>query len=185
MKNQVFTLIRLNSLLLVLFWVFMLSRAMAAELVFDPATPSVEVGKQITLSVSGTSGEIIWTTSKGKIQGAGNQVTYIAAQAGVDTVVLGCTHYPLLLPWLRKSLPEVTAWVDSGDAIARRVAFLLGESGRLAAAETPRADTGGVVSEARFTGDAPPDVALFMAEMGISVARVCEHWPGVTTAGSA
>ena len=106
-------------------------------------------------------------------------------EAGVDTVVLGCTHYPLLLPWLRKSLPEVTAWVDSGDAIARRVAFLLGESGRLAAAETPIADTGGVVSEARFTGDAPPDVALFMAEMGVSVARVCEHWPGVTTAGSA
>ncbi len=39
MKNQLFTLNRLNRILWVLFWVFMLSRAMAAELVFDPATP--------------------------------------------------------------------------------------------------------------------------------------------------
>jgi hypothetical protein len=36
MKNQVFTLNRLNSLLLVLFWVFMLSRAMAAESAVAP-----------------------------------------------------------------------------------------------------------------------------------------------------
>jgi ligand-binding sensor domain-containing protein len=89
MKNQVFTLIRLNSLLLVLFWVFMLSRAMAAELVFDPATPIVEIGQRLHLSVSGTGGEITWNPIKGQIQGAGNQVTYIApAQAGVDAVVV-------------------------------------------------------------------------------------------------
>jgi len=87
MKNQVFTLIRFNCLLLVLFWVFMLSRAMAAELVFDPATPIVEVGQQLPLSVSGTSGEITWNPTKGQIQGTGNQVTYIApVQAGLDVV---------------------------------------------------------------------------------------------------
>ena len=40
-------------------------------------------------------------------------------EAGVDTVVLGCTHYPLLLPWLRTALPEVMHWVESGEAIAR------------------------------------------------------------------
>ncbi len=62
---------------------------MAAELVFDPATPSVEVGKQITLSVSGTSGAVTWTPSKGQIQGAGNQVTYLApAETGVDSVMV-------------------------------------------------------------------------------------------------
>ncbi len=78
-----------NRLLWLLFSLFMLKSALAADLVFDPATPTVVVGQQITLSVSGTSGDIIWTTSKGQIQGAGNLVTYIAPeQAGVDTVVV-------------------------------------------------------------------------------------------------
>lgn len=36
-----------------------------------------------------------------------------------DAVILGCTHYPLLLPILRKLLPPKTIWVDSGSAIAK------------------------------------------------------------------
>ncbi|WP_330217871.1 glutamate racemase [Marinobacter similis] len=32
-------------------------------------------------------------------------------EAGVDTVVLGCTHYPLLLSALREVLPEVRFWL--------------------------------------------------------------------------
>jgi ligand-binding sensor domain-containing protein len=89
MQNQVFTLNRLNSPLLILLWLFMLSRVGAAELVFNPATPIVEIGQQLTLSVSGTSGEITWNPTKGQIQGAGNQVTYIApAQAGADVVTV-------------------------------------------------------------------------------------------------
>lgn len=44
-----------------------------------------------------------------------------------DTVVLGCTHYPLLKAEIAAVLgPEVTL-VDSGMAIARRVISLLGE----------------------------------------------------------
>ncbi|MBY6029470.1 glutamate racemase [Halomonas sp. DP8Y7-1] len=38
----------------------------------------------------------------------------------VDTVVLGCTHFPLLLPWLDEVMPRAITWIDSGDAIARR-----------------------------------------------------------------
>lgn len=105
--------------------------------------------------------------------------------AAVDTIVLGCTHYPLLLPWLRKSLPEVTTWVDSGEAIARRVGFLLGQSGRLVEAETPRSEGGPVVAQACFTGTAPAEIAYFMMEMGIAVGPVSDNWPGVTAAGSA
>lgn len=105
--------------------------------------------------------------------------------AAVDTVVLGCTHYPLLLPWLRKSLPDVTTWVDSGEAIARRVGFLLDQTGRLAEAETPRSEVGPVVVQACFTGTAPAEIGYFMMEMGIAVGSVIAHWPGVTAAGSA
>ena len=43
----------------------------------------------------------------------------------VDTVVLACTHFPLALDELRLAAPEVKHWIDSGDAIARRVKSLL------------------------------------------------------------
>jgi glutamate racemase len=42
-----------------------------------------------------------------------------------DTVVLGCTHFPLLQDELLEVLPEGTRLIDSGAAIARRTAWLL------------------------------------------------------------
>ncbi|MDF7630894.1 MULTISPECIES: glutamate racemase [Pantoea] len=42
-----------------------------------------------------------------------------------DTVVLGCTHFPLLRDELQMVLPEGTRLVDSGAAIARRTVWLL------------------------------------------------------------
>ncbi|PVZ78484.1 glutamate racemase [Serratia sp. S1B] len=42
-----------------------------------------------------------------------------------DTVVLGCTHFPLLSDELTQVLPEGTRLVDSGAAIARRAAWLI------------------------------------------------------------
>ena len=42
-----------------------------------------------------------------------------------DTVVLACTHYPLLLDRLRKLAPWPVEWLDPAPAIARRVASLL------------------------------------------------------------
>jgi glutamate racemase len=44
---------------------------------------------------------------------------------GVDTVILGCTHYPLISPMLQRILgPEVTL-VSSGAALARQVEHAL------------------------------------------------------------
>ena len=43
-----------------------------------------------------------------------------------DTVVLACTHYPLLLPRLRQLAPWPVNFIDPAPAIARRVAALLG-----------------------------------------------------------
>ncbi len=37
--------------------------------------------------------------------------------AGIDTLILGCTHYPLLLPVLRQLLPTCR-FVESGPAVA-------------------------------------------------------------------
>jgi glutamate racemase len=43
---------------------------------------------------------------------------------GVDTIVLGCTHFPLLKSYLSESLPGIN-WIDSGEAVANRVTHLL------------------------------------------------------------
>jgi len=46
-----------------------------------------------------------------------------------DTVVLACTHYPLLMDRLVALAPWPVDWVDPAPAIARRVADLLGPAG--------------------------------------------------------
>jgi glutamate racemase len=46
--------------------------------------------------------------------------------ARTDTVVLACTHYPLLIDRLRRIAPWPVAFIDPAPAIARRVGDLLG-----------------------------------------------------------
>jgi glutamate racemase len=46
-----------------------------------------------------------------------------------DTVVLACTHYPLLMDRLVRLAPWPVDWVDPAPAIARRVADLLKPAG--------------------------------------------------------
>jgi len=87
-------------------------------------------------------------------------------QARVDTVVLGCTHYPLLLPWLQVALPEVKHWVDSGPAIARRVDELLARAGFVAAADRTTAKLGAVI-KLHFTGIEPANLGGFMTDLGL------------------
>src|SRR3954467_13027066 len=60
----------------------------------------------------------------------------------IDTVVLACTHFPLLEEELRAAFPGV-AYVDGGPGIARRIAFL--------------------TREQPWPVEAPPGIALFTA----------------------
>ena len=55
------------------------------------------------------------------------------AQARTDTVVLACTHYPLLIDRFARLAPWPVAWIDPAPAIARRVVDLLGPPGKIAA----------------------------------------------------
>ena len=54
-----------------------------------------------------------------------------------DTVVLACTHYPLLLERFRAVAPWPVAWLDPAPAIARRVADLLRDVPAAAAPPPP------------------------------------------------
>lgn len=45
--------------------------------------------------------------------------------AEIDVVALACTHFPLLAAELAAAAPRPCVWMDSGDAIARRLAHVL------------------------------------------------------------
>ena len=69
-------------------------------------------------------------------------------EADVDTVILGCTHYPLIQPMLQRILGPSVTLISSGAALARQVEHALSTR----ALQNPRADEG----DYRFlcTGDA-------------------------------
>lgn len=50
-------------------------------------------------------------------------------QAEVDTVILGCTHYPLVRPMLQRLLGRGVTIVSSGAALARQAEHALGSRG--------------------------------------------------------
>ncbi|WP_343487579.1 glutamate racemase [Allomuricauda sp. d1] len=46
-------------------------------------------------------------------------------EAGIDCLVLGCTHYPYLIPLLQEMLPTNINIIDSGEAVARQAKTVL------------------------------------------------------------
>jgi glutamate racemase len=82
------------------------------------------------------------------------------AGARTDTVVLACTHFPLLLERLNRLAPWPVRFIDPAPAIARRVTELLGpvKSGEPGPAT------------AHFTSGKPPSPALESALTGFGIA---------------
>lgn len=46
-------------------------------------------------------------------------------EANIDYLVLGCSHYPYLIPQIRKILPAKVSIIDSGEAVARQTKNIL------------------------------------------------------------
>ena len=51
--------------------------------------------------------------------------------AGVDTIVMGCTHYPFVIPLIRQIVGQDVRVIDPAPAVARQTARLLETSGLL------------------------------------------------------
>jgi glutamate racemase len=82
--------------------------------------------------------------------------------AGADTLVLGCTHYPLLRPLIQSIVGPAIQLIDTGAAVARQAARMLEKDGLT----RPATDRQGQL-RIRTTGDAQ------------SLARVFPKlWPG-------
>ena len=93
-----------------------------------------------------------------------------------DTVVLACTHYPLLLPRLERLAVWPVTWLDPAPAIARRVDMLLpglisgpGEPAEAASAPEP--------PEVVFTSGKAPGATLAAALAGFGLVRLGTFLP--------
>jgi glutamate racemase len=86
------------------------------------------LGCQVTLVGSGNLASL----SEAALNGGGVNDEDIRAEIApcfvedTDTVVLACTHFPLLMDRLAALAPWPVDWIDPAPAIARRVANLLG-----------------------------------------------------------
>ena len=78
-----------------------------------------------------------------------------------DTVVLACTHYPLLVDRFRRLAPWPVTFLDPAPAIARRVVDLLGP---------PSGDAKPLPAQAIFTSGKAPSGALAAALAGFGLA---------------
>lgn len=48
--------------------------------------------------------------------------------AGADTIVLGCTHYPFLLPVMRKIVGDGVNFIDPAPAVARQLVNIMAQN---------------------------------------------------------
>lgn len=83
--------------------------------------------------------------------------------ARTDTVVLACTHYPLLIERLRQLAPWPVNFIDPAPAIAKRVTDLLGQ-----ASSPPQTGTTRVI----FTSGRAPAAALKLMQRQFDTAAV-------------
>jgi glutamate racemase len=86
--------------------------------------------------------------------------------AAVDTVILGCTHYPLVAPMLQRTLGRGVTLVTSGTGVARSVERALASRGLV----NPRPDEGSY--DFRCTGDSGAFHALGTRFLQMPLERV-------------
>jgi glutamate racemase len=98
---------------------------------------------------------------------------------GIDTVVLGCTHYPFVIPLIQSIAGPAVRVIDPAPAVARQVGRLLAASGLLPGGVLPSAD-GTAAGDLRFYTSGPVDrfAALLPRLLGETgpVERV--NWKG-------
>jgi glutamate racemase len=99
-----------------------------------------------------------------------HQVTRLTAQEylrpvvaqNIDTLVLGCTHYPLLKPLLREVLGDQITLVDSAQTIARETEELLRKN------------------SVQNIQEKPPEYQFYVTDVPVRFKEIGEHFLGTT-----
>lgn len=95
---------------------------------------------------------------------------------GCDTVILGCTHYPLVMPMLRRLLGPGVSFVNSAEEIAREVIEMLERKG----IGNDRDREG----EYRFYSTGDPEAFRSVGARFLQLPiREVTFWPGTVPAG--
>jgi len=122
--------------------------------VYEHATPAlvpmVEAGRLSGPHVEATVAEAL-APLLGERDEAGEFVFPLPSSARIDTLLLGCTHYPLLRPVLAAIAGERIAIVDSASATASALSELLSINGL----EAPGSSRGTAADPGRDGHDAP------------------------------
>jgi glutamate racemase len=80
-----------------------------------------------------------------------------------DVITLSCTHYPLLLDFMKACAPWPVLWIDPAPAIARRLVNLMAEKGREAS------EGQGISQSIIFTGSTPsPQLKASLGQRGLT-----------------
>jgi len=85
-------------------------------------------------------------------------------EQGMDTLVLGCTHYPYLTPIIKTIVPENILIIDSGEAVAKHTQSVLKEHHLL----TSNTHKGSTV----FYTNIAPDILQTFAPKGVQVQQI-------------
>ena len=98
-------------------------------------------------------------------------------EEGIDALVLGCTHYPILRRVIQEAVGEGVRLIDSGEAAADAVAAMLdGESLRRGSFDT---ETGRLLKERANAGRLCDDLDHFyVTDAAERFARVAERFLG-------
>jgi glutamate racemase len=92
----------------------------------------------------------------------------------IDSVVLGCTHYPFVIPLIKEIVGPAVQVIDPAPAVARQTRRLLEQRGWLAQGNNP----GSLVF--MTSGQAGPFKRLLRQLLGIRAAVESVPWDGVT-----
>jgi len=81
--------------------------------------------------------------------------------ANIDHLVLGCTHYPYLIPILTDLLPKNVKIIDSGEAVAKQTKVILEKNNLLTSQQT--------IPENEFYSNGQPEVMASLLNSKFSV----------------
>ncbi len=95
-------------------------------------------------------------------------------QAKVDTVVLGCTHYPFVRPLFTQALGPDVMIMDTADAVAAHTARLCGMSTRQKSAKTEN-----LASSRNTNHKSPSEIHLFSSGNPYHLVEVAKKWLGL------
>ncbi|WGL16983.1 glutamate racemase [Microbulbifer bruguierae] len=100
------------------------TRELIEEFANSARVINVPAPELVTLAEAKLQGETITASDLAPVI---EHIFEVPGGESVDTAVLACTHFPLLRDELAAASPRPVTWLDSGDAIARRVSWWLGE----------------------------------------------------------